>query len=156
QMVQKVVSGPVLTLRPGDDWRYRSTRGDCQMTEGKNRQWILNARPAGKFTGKEFVWNEGPIPRPSDGQVLVRTLWLSVDPAQRIWMVRDSYKPAVPLGEVMQSFGVGQIVESRHPDFKKGDIVRGDFGWQDYVATDGKGFGGMQKVPPGIPPNLAL
>src|SRR6202040_1005407 len=83
-------------------------------------------------------------------------LWLSVDPAQRIWMVRDSYKPAVPLGEVMQSVAVGQVIESRHPDFKPGDLVRGEFGWQDYAVTDGKSFGEMQKVPPGIPPNLAL
>ena len=67
------------------------------MTENKNRQWILDARPAGRLTGEEFRWNEAPIPQPSDGQVLVRTLLLSVDPAQRIWMSRDSYKPAVPL-----------------------------------------------------------
>jgi NADPH-dependent curcumin reductase CurA len=126
------------------------------MTEGKNRQWILSARPAGKLTGDEFRWNEAPIPRPFDGQVLVRNLWLSIDPAQRIWMVRDSYKPAVPLGDAMQSFAVGQVIESRHPDFKPGDIVRGDFSWQDYVVTDGEGFGGMQKVAPGTPPNLAL
>ena len=126
------------------------------MTKGKNRQWILNARPAGKLTGEEFLWNEAPIPRPSDGQVLIRTLWRSIDPAQRIWMVRDSYKPAVPLGTVMQSFAAGRVIESRHPDFTPGDIVRGDFGWQDYVVTDGKGLGGMQKVAPGTPPNLAL
>jgi NADPH-dependent curcumin reductase CurA len=126
------------------------------MTDRKNRQWILNARPAGKLTGEEFRWNEAPIPQPSDGQVLLRTLWLSVDPAQRIWMARDSYKPAIPLGEVMQSFAIGQVIESRHSDFKPGDVVRGDFGWQDYVVTDGKGFGGMQKVPPGTLPNLAL
>jgi NADPH-dependent curcumin reductase CurA len=127
------------------------------MTDSKNRQWILNARPAGKLTGEEFfLWNEAPIPRPSDGQVLIRTLWLSVDPAQRIWMARDSYKPAVPLGDVMQSFAVGQVIESHHPDFKPGDLVRGDFSWQDYVVTDGKGFGGMQKVAPGTPPNLVL
>ena len=44
------------------------------MTEGKNRQWILNARPAGKLTGEEFRWNEVPIPQPSDGQVLIRAL----------------------------------------------------------------------------------
>lgn len=81
------------------------------MTEGMNRQWILHARPAGKLTGEEFLWNEVPVRRPSEGQVLIRTLWLSVDPAQRIWMVRDSYKPAVPLGDVMQSFAVGQVVE---------------------------------------------
>src|ERR1700730_9258981 len=126
------------------------------MTEGKNRQWILNARPAGRLTGEEFLWNEAPIPRPSDGQVLIQILWLSIDPAQRIWMSRDSYKPAVPLGDVMQVLAVGQVIESRHPDFKPGDLVRGEFGWQDYAVTDGKSFGGMQKVPPGIPPNLAL
>jgi N-terminal domain of oxidoreductase len=126
------------------------------MTESKNRQWILNGRPAGKLTGEEFLWNEAPIPRPSDGQVLIRTLWLSIDPAQRTWMARDSYKPAVPLGEVMQSFAVGQVIESRHPDLMPGDLVRGHFSWQDYVVTDGKGFGGMQKVPPGTLPNLAL
>ena len=50
----------------------------------------------------------------------------------------------------------GQVIESRHPDFKPGDIVRGDFSWHDYVVTDRKGFGGMQKVAPGTPPNLAL
>ena len=126
------------------------------MTESKNRRWILNSRPAGKLTGEEFRWNEAPIPEPSDGQMLIRTLWLSVDPAQRIWMARDSYKPAVPLGEVMQSFAIGQVLESRRPEFKPGDIVRGELGWQDYVVTDGKGFGGMQKVPPGTPPDLAL
>src|SRR6202048_5174452 len=71
-------------------------------------------------------------------------------------MARDPYKPAVPLGEVMQSFAVGQVIESHHPDFKPCDLVRGDFSWQDYVVTDGNGFGGMQKVAPGRPPNLAL
>src|ERR1700675_482626 len=126
------------------------------MSEGKNRQWILNARPTGKLNGEEFRWNETSIPQPRDGQVLVRNLWLSVDPAQRTWMIRDSYKPKVPLGEVMQSFAVGQVLESRHPDFKPSDLVRGDFGWQDYAATDGKTFGGIQKLPPGMPLNLAL
>src|ERR1700716_2698747 len=126
------------------------------MTENKNRRWILKARPAGKLTGDEFLWNEAPVPRPSDGEVLIRTLWLSVDPAQRIWMVRDSYKPAVPLGDVMQSFAVGQVIESRHPDFKPGDLVRGHFSWQDYLVTAGKGLCGMQKIAPGTPPNLAL
>jgi NADPH-dependent curcumin reductase CurA len=126
------------------------------VTDQKNRQWILSARPAGKLTGKEFLWNEAPVPQPSDGQVLIRTLWLSIDPTQRIWMTRDSYKPAVPLGDVMQSFAVGQVIESRHPDFERGDIVRGDFSWQDYVVTDGKSFGGMHKIAPGTPPNLAL
>jgi NADPH-dependent curcumin reductase len=71
-------------------------------------------------------------------------------------MWRDSYIPKIPIGDVMASFAVGQILESRHPDFKVGDIVRGSFGWQGYLATDGKVFGGMHKVSPGAPPNLAL
>src|SRR5207245_271288 len=105
--------------------------GRYPMTESKNRQWILNARPAGKLTGEEFLWNEAPIPRPSDGQVLIRTMWLSIDPAQRIWMVRDSYKPAVPLGTVMQSFAGGPakcawLVNEAHfdaaIDYKSEDI----------------------------------
>ena len=115
------------------------------MIESTNRRWILNSRPTGKLTGEEFRWNEASIPKPSEGQVLVRNLWLSVDPAQRTWMTRDTYRPAVPLGDVMSAFAVGQVLESRHPDFKPGDLVRGDFRWQDYAATDGKTFGGALK-----------
>ncbi len=126
------------------------------MSEGENRQWILHARPAGALTGNEFRWNEAPIPRPAGGQVLVRNLWLSFDPTQRNWMTRDSYVPKIPLGEVMRAFGAGQVIESRHADFKPGDLVQGGFGWQDYVATDGQGFGSLRKLPPGVPPNLAL
>jgi NADPH-dependent curcumin reductase CurA len=126
------------------------------MSDGKNRQWILNARPTGALTGTEFRWNEAPIPQPADGQVLVRNLWLSFDPTQRNWMVLDSYVPKIPLGEVMRAFGVGQVIQSRHPDFKPGELVQGGFGWQDYIATDGRGFGGMHKLPSGVPPNLAL
>jgi len=126
------------------------------MSDGKNRQWILNARPTGALTGTEFRWNEAPIPQPADGQVLVRNLWLSFDPTQRNWMVLDSYVPKIPLGEVMRAFGVGQVIQSRHPDFKPGELVQGGFGWQDYIATDGRGFGGMRKLPSGVPPNLAL
>lgn len=126
------------------------------MAEGKNRQWLLAARPTGSLTGQEFRWNEAPIPQCADGQVLVRNLWLSFDPTQRGWMTRDSYLPKIPLGEVMRAFGVGQVIESRRPDFKPGDLVQGGFGWQDYVATDGKGFVSLRKLPPGVPPNLAL
>jgi NADPH-dependent curcumin reductase CurA len=126
------------------------------MTDGTNRQWILNARPSGKLTGSEFRWNEAPIPQAADGQVLVRNLWLSFDPTQRGWMSRDSYVPMIPLGEVMRAFAVGQVIESRNSDFKPGDLVQGGFGWQDYVATDHRAFGGIRKLPLGVPPNLAL
>src|SRR4029077_14090242 len=106
------------------------------MSDSKNRQWILAACPTGNLTGNEFQWNEAPIPQPADGQVLGRTLVLSFDPTQRGWRARDSYLPMIPLGEVMRAFGVGQVIETRLPEFKKGDLVQGMFGWQDYVATD--------------------
>ena len=77
---------------------------------GKNRQWILDARPAGKLTGKEFGWHEASVPQPAEGQVLVRNVWLSVDPAQRIWMWRDTYIPKIPIGEVMASLVSGRYL----------------------------------------------
>jgi len=79
----------------------------------QNRQWILNARPSGRLTGEEFRWN-------AEGQMLVRNLWLSFDPGQRTWLLRDAYVPVIQIGEVMQAFAVGEVVESRHPDFKAG------------------------------------
>jgi NADPH-dependent curcumin reductase len=126
------------------------------MSESKNRQWILDSRPTGTLTGNEFRWNEVPIPKPSDGQVLVRNLWLSFDPTQRGWMAWDSYMPKVPLGEVMRASSVGQVIESHNPELKSGDLVQGLLGWQDYIATDGRGLGGLRKLPPGVPPNTAL
>ena len=78
------------------------------MTEDKNRQWRLQSRPAAALTGSEFRLSEGPIPQPSDGQVLVRNLWLSFDPTPRGWMLRDTYIPMVPLGEVCAPRGSGK------------------------------------------------
>jgi NADPH-dependent curcumin reductase CurA len=78
------------------------------MTEDKNRQWRLQSRPAAALTGSEFRLSEGPIPQPSDGQVLVRNLWLSFDPTPRGWMLRDTYISMVPLGEVCAPRGSGK------------------------------------------------
>ena len=60
------------------------------MSDSKNRQWILAARPTGILTGNEFRWNEAPIPQPADGQLLVRNLWLSFDPTQRALLFEES------------------------------------------------------------------
>jgi NADPH-dependent curcumin reductase len=126
------------------------------MSSDKNRQWLLAARPGGMLTGDEFRWHEAPVPSPAEGQVVVRNLWLSFDPTQRSWMARDTYIPMVPLGEAMRAIAVGQVVDSRRPDFRVGDLVQGMFGWQDYVATDGRGLLTMHKLPPGVEPNIAL
>ena len=91
---------------------------------------------------------EAPVPELKDGQALARVKYLSIDPTMRIWMAMDSYLPAVPIGEVMRSLGFAEIVESRHPDYKKGDRVTGTVGLQEYFivgANASQQF--LQKVP---------
>jgi hypothetical protein len=132
------------------------------MEQGKNRQWRLASRPSGMVEDKNFTLVEEPVPSlEKDGQVLVRNLYFSLDPAQRGWLVRDSYVPAVPIGGVVRSFAAGRVVESRHKGFKPGDLVRGLFGWQDYAIVDADAAGAdmpdaVVLVPPGVPPTLAL
>lgn len=98
------------------------------------------------------VWDvqENPMPTPQDGEVLVKILYISLDPAMRGWInnVR-SYIPPVQIGEVMRAGTVGQVVESKHPHYKAGDYLYGTGGVQEYVTTDGKGW---HPVDPNIAP----
>jgi NADPH-dependent curcumin reductase CurA len=126
------------------------------MRNDINRQWLLIRRPNGLIREDDFLFTEASIPPPGEGQVLVRNLLLSCDPHQRVLMSRDSMIPMMPLGEVVTAVGVGQVVESRRSDYQPGELVAGYFGWQDYVATDGTEWVPMNKIPPGVPPNLAL
>lgn len=127
------------------------------MTQGVNRQWRLSARPTGPVDESLFSWGEEPIPAlTADGQILVRTLYLSADPAQRAWMARETYLPIIPLGDVMRSFAVARVEESRHPGYARGDLVQGLFGWQDYALVDATAPGVLSKVPPGVPIPMAL
>ncbi len=126
------------------------------MPDAVNRQWILVSRPTAALTESCFELRESPVPQPGEGEALVRNLYLSFDPTQRGWMTMDTYVPIIPLGEVMRAGSVAQVVESRHPDYAPGDLLMGGFGWQDYALTDGTGILGVRKLPPGVPPNLAL
>lgn len=126
------------------------------MAELKNRQWLLAARPQGMIKESDFRWNEAAVPPLKDGQVLVRNLAFSFDPTQRGWMSMDTYIPEIPIGQVMLAVAAGEVVESKRPGFATGDLVQGLFGWEDYTATDGQGLFGMQKLPPGTDPLLAL
>ena len=81
------------------------------MPNDVNRRWLLTSRPEGIVGQGNFRLSEEPVPVPTDGQVLVRNLWLSFDPTQRGWMARDSYVPMVQLGETMRAFAVGQVME---------------------------------------------
>jgi NADPH-dependent curcumin reductase CurA len=127
------------------------------MSEAKNRQWLLAERPRGAIEDRNFRWAETSLPElAADGDILVRTLYLSVDPTQRGWISRDTYLPAVPIGEVVRSIGVGRVEKSRHPDFAVGDVVSGMVGWQDYARLPAKGPGSPMKIVPGVPIPLAM
>ncbi|MGB0631945.1 MAG: NADP-dependent oxidoreductase [Alphaproteobacteria bacterium] len=108
------------------------------MTRQENRCVVLNARPVG-VPGPEFFDIETrPAADLRDGEFLVRNRYLSVDPAMRGW-VNDApnYSPPVPVGDVMRAIAVGDIVESRNPDYAVGETVSGVFGWQHYAVSDG-------------------
>ncbi len=127
------------------------------MERPRNRQWRLASRPSGIVDAKHFNLIEAPLPTlEREGQVLVRNVYFSLDPAQRGWMVRDTYMPAVPIGAVMRSFAAGRVVESRHSGFKPGDGVHGLFGWQDYAVADADAPGAVLPVPAGAPLTRAL
>lgn len=112
-----------------------------------NRQLILQTRPNGLLAPGDLQLKKAPLPELKDGQALARVKYLSIDPTMRVWMAVDSYMPAVAIGEVMRSGGFAEIVESRHPDYKKGDRVSGLTGLQDYVVIDASAKAFFQKVP---------
>jgi NADPH-dependent curcumin reductase len=108
------------------------------MAERINHQWRLVARPVGMIRESDFEWTQEPVPSPGENQVLVRILYLSLDPANRGWVREEgSYMEPIPLGSVMRGVTIGVVEESRHPDFKPGDNVQGFLGWQEYALTDG-------------------
>ena len=108
------------------------------MNAGVNRQVRLKARPSGIPQAEHFEIVEAPVPAANDGQILVRNLYLSVEPAMRGWVSSvGNYSEPVAVGDVMRAFTVGRVAASRCAEFSVGDIVTGMFGWQDYAAVDG-------------------
>ncbi|GIU53155.1 NADP-dependent oxidoreductase [Shewanella sp. KT0246] len=116
----------------------------------------LVKRPqGGPITSDIFEVVQKPIPVVKPGELLIKQNHMSLDPAMFGWMQpdTDSYIPPVNLGDVMRSSGVGEVVESNHPDFKAGDRVMGMMGWQEYFLTDGKG---INKVDAPLPDEAIL
>jgi NADPH-dependent curcumin reductase CurA len=118
-----------------------------------NRQWRLAARPTGLPTDSVWQWTESPVTDPAEGDVLARVRYISLDPAMRGWMNDGrSYLPPVPIGDVMRAGGLGEVIDSRHPDFAAGDWVWGMLGVQDYATLTPGGPRGMMKIDPSIKP----
>src|SRR3954464_2392975 len=120
------------------------------MSEVINRRIVLASRPEGEPKPSDFRLETVPVPELSDGQVLLRTLWLSLDPYMRGRMsAAKSYARPVEIGDVMVGGTVNEVVSSRDPDFTIGDIVQAHAGWQDYVIVSGTG---LRKLDPSAAP----
>ena len=107
------------------------------MNQTLNRQVLLCQRPTGIPQAGHFQIVETPMPEPGAGQVLVRNLFLSVEPAMRGWVnAVGNYSEPVAIGAVMRSFAAGRIAASRHADWPVGTLVTGLLGWQDYAVAE--------------------
>jgi NADPH-dependent curcumin reductase len=117
-----------------------------------NSEWILIRRPEGNVSASDLALVERPVPALRDGQLLVRILFLSLDPTNRLWMSdRDQYLPPVRIGDVMRGVTLGVVEEGRSDRFARGDVVqpaRG--GWQRYCIADATAAAPV-RVLPGVP-----
>ncbi len=115
-----------------------------------NRQYRLANRPAGRVDASTFAWSTEAAPTPGPGEALVRSLYLSLDPTNRIWITdMEQYMPPVQIGEVMRGYGIGEVVASHAPGLEVGDLVQGMLGWQDYTLAGPANP--MTRLPGGLP-----
>lgn len=126
------------------------------MAVRTNRRVILKSRPAGIPAAENFEIVQSEVPALAEGQVLVRNIYLTAEPAMRGWVSTvGNYSEPVPLGGVMRAPATGRVEESRHPDFHLGEFVTGLFGWQDYAVVDAGAI--QRKVPAtGLPISTSL
>ena len=111
---------------------------------------VLASRPVGEPKPSDFRIEDVPVPSPGEGQVLLRTIWLSLDPYMRGRMSDGpSYATPVPIGGVMEAGTVNEVIASNNPNFAKGDIVLARAGWQTHALSDGKG---LNKIDPKLAP----
>src|SRR5882724_5754240 len=111
---------------------------------------VLASRPAGEPRASDFRFEDYALPKPGEGQVLLRTIWLSLDPYMRGRMSDGpSYAAPVPVGGVMEGGTVCEVIASNNPGFARGDIVLARAGWQTHALSDGKG---LTKIDPKLAP----
>src|SRR6202030_601288 len=105
-----------------------------------NRQWRLKSRPTGLVKADNFELVSQPMPVPGEAQLLIRSVYLSLDPAMRGWLIdRPSYVPPVQIGEIMRGLAIGIVEESNPPECAAGDRVQGMFAWHESLLSNGEG-----------------
>jgi NADPH-dependent curcumin reductase CurA len=113
-----------------------------------NRQIVLAELPQGRLGPEHFRQTESAVPSPEDGQVLVRSRYVSLDAANRAWMQGATYRSALQAGDVMAGGSLAEVVESRAAHLKPGDLVFADTGWQDYAVLNAKRLAAIPKMEP--------
>ncbi|MBL8642445.1 MAG: NADP-dependent oxidoreductase [Rhodospirillaceae bacterium] len=118
------------------------------MSAAKNRQWLMAERPVDRPVRlTDFKLHEAPVPEPKAGEFVIRVIYASLAPVMRFYMLDGAgIEKPLEIGEVMRGRGVGQVIASRNPNFKDGDIVQGKMGWQEYAVSDGSPYWMMYKV----------
>ncbi len=103
-----------------------------------NRRFLLRERPKERVDADTFELVTEPVPEIKDGEALIRTEYVSIDPTNRTWLNdTPTYLPPVGIGEVVRAGGIGRVVASKHPNYEEGKLVRGFTGWQEWlVASD--------------------
>jgi NADPH-dependent curcumin reductase CurA len=125
------------------------------MTTYANRRWVVADRPLGReLRDGDFRLEHAPVSQPGDGEVLVKTLYLSFDPAQKSWIENvATYRGATQIGDVMPGSGVARVIESRDPGFAPGDVVHGSIGWEEYPTRPGHS---LTRVAEGVPATASV
>jgi NADPH-dependent curcumin reductase CurA len=146
-------------VKPGNDrnWLLRFARNDKKQQTSEEttmsqlaKRVVLASRPVGEPKPSDFRIEEQAVPTPGEGQVLLRTIWLSLDPYMRGRMSDGpSYATPVPIGGVMEGGTVSEVAASNNPGFAKGDIVLSRAGWQTHALSDGNG---LAKIDPKLAP----
>ncbi len=127
------------------------------MPATRNRRIVLAKRPVGEPKDENFRLEDTDIPQPAEGEVLLRTIYLSLDPYQRGRMnAGPSYAPPVEVGHVMEGGTVSEVVDSRADDLRQGDLVVGYTGWQEYTVSSGKLLRKIDPTPPPISTRLGV
>jgi NADPH-dependent curcumin reductase CurA len=110
----------------------------------RNHQIVVRELPKDELGEEHFEQRESDMPSIGDGQVLVRTILISIDAANRAWMKGPTYRKAVKEGDVMHAYCIGEVAQSNDDAFKAGDIVAAEAGWAEYSAV---AAGDVQKLP---------
>jgi hypothetical protein len=103
-----------------------------------SRQIVLASLPEGRLTAANFRLEEAPRPKPGEGEVLLRVLYITLDASNRAWMQGPTYRAALKAGEVMYGRALAEVVESWAEGFEPGDIVFAETGWRDWAVMPGQ------------------